>query len=80
MIRLDQGAGRARRPVLTARKVHFEIDLLGMEWPLFSLMSYPRINKTCKHIQRDCDNYFVIAQGVGQEAKIGRPSRAFEIA
>lgn len=27
VIRLDQGAGRARRPVLTARKVHFEIDL-----------------------------------------------------
>jgi hypothetical protein len=29
--RLDQAAGRARRPVLTARKVHFEIDLLGAE-------------------------------------------------
>jgi hypothetical protein len=28
VIRLDQGAGRARRPILTARKVHFEIDLL----------------------------------------------------
>jgi predicted transcriptional regulator len=31
VIRLDKGAGRARRPVLTARKVHFEIDLLGVE-------------------------------------------------
>jgi hypothetical protein len=30
VIRLDQGAGRARRPVLTVRKVHFEIDLLGV--------------------------------------------------
>jgi hypothetical protein len=28
VIPLDQGAGRARRPILTARKVHFEIDLL----------------------------------------------------
>jgi predicted transcriptional regulator len=31
VIRLDKGAGRARRPVLAARKVHFEIDLLGVE-------------------------------------------------
>jgi predicted transcriptional regulator len=31
VIRLDKGAGRARRPVLAARKVHFEIDLLGGE-------------------------------------------------
>lgn len=31
IIRLDKGAGRALRPVLTARKVHFEIDLLGAE-------------------------------------------------
>jgi predicted transcriptional regulator len=31
LVRLDKGAGRARRPVLTARKVHFEIDLLGAE-------------------------------------------------
>jgi hypothetical protein len=30
-VRLDKGAGRARRPVLAARKVHFEIDLLGAE-------------------------------------------------
>jgi len=29
VVRLDQGEGRARRPVLAARKVHFEIDLLG---------------------------------------------------
>ena len=29
LVRLDTGPGRARRPVLTARKVHFEIDLLG---------------------------------------------------
>jgi predicted transcriptional regulator len=28
IIRLDKGAGRALRPVLAARKVHFEIDLL----------------------------------------------------
>lgn len=28
VVRLDKGAGRARRPVLAARKVHFEIDLL----------------------------------------------------
>ena len=31
VVRLDKGAGRARRPVLAARKVHFEIDLLGTE-------------------------------------------------
>jgi len=31
VVRLDKGAGRARRPVLAARKVHFEIDLLGAE-------------------------------------------------
>jgi predicted transcriptional regulator len=31
VIRLDKGFGRARRPVLAARKVHFEIDLLGAE-------------------------------------------------
>jgi hypothetical protein len=30
VIPLDQGAGRARRPILTVRKVHFEIDLLGV--------------------------------------------------
>jgi hypothetical protein len=30
-VRLDKGAGRARRPVLGARKVHFEIDVLGVE-------------------------------------------------
>jgi predicted transcriptional regulator len=30
VVRLDRGEGRARRPVLAARKVHFEIDLLGM--------------------------------------------------
>ena len=30
IVRLDKGEGRARRPVLTARKVHFEIDLLGV--------------------------------------------------
>lgn len=29
IVRLDKGEGRARRPVLAARKVHFEIDLLG---------------------------------------------------
>jgi predicted transcriptional regulator len=29
VVRLDKGEGRARRPVLAARKVHFEIDLLG---------------------------------------------------
>jgi predicted transcriptional regulator len=29
IVRLDKGAGRARRPVLMARKVHFEVDLLG---------------------------------------------------
>lgn len=27
IIRLDRGEGRARRPILTARKIHFEIDL-----------------------------------------------------
>ena len=31
IISLDKGTGRARRPVLAARKVHFEIDLLGAE-------------------------------------------------
>jgi len=31
IVRLDKGAGRARRPILAARKVHFEIDLLGVE-------------------------------------------------
>jgi predicted transcriptional regulator len=31
VIRLDKGPGRALRPVLAVRKVHFEIDLLGME-------------------------------------------------
>ena len=30
IVRLDQGEGRARRPVLAARKVHFEIDLIGV--------------------------------------------------
>jgi len=29
IVRLDKGEGRARRPILAARKVHFEIDLLG---------------------------------------------------
>ena len=29
IVRLDRGEGRARRPILAARKVHFEIDLLG---------------------------------------------------
>jgi len=31
VVRLDKGEGRARRPVLAARKVHFEIDLLGVD-------------------------------------------------
>lgn len=31
IVRLDKGEGRARRPVLAARKVHFEIDLIGMQ-------------------------------------------------
>ena len=30
IVRLDKGEGRARRPVLAARKVHFEIDLIGV--------------------------------------------------
>jgi len=30
IVRLDRGEGRARRPILAARKVHFEIDLLGL--------------------------------------------------
>ena len=29
VVHLDKGEGRALRPVLVARKVHFEIDLLG---------------------------------------------------
>jgi predicted transcriptional regulator len=29
LVRLDKGAGRAYQPVVTARRVHFEIDLLG---------------------------------------------------
>jgi len=29
IVRLDRGEGRAIRPTLAARKVHFEIDLLG---------------------------------------------------
>lgn len=29
LVRLDRGQGRAYRPVVTARKVHFEIDLLA---------------------------------------------------
>jgi predicted transcriptional regulator len=29
IVRLDKGESRARRPVLAAQKVHFEIDLLG---------------------------------------------------
>jgi predicted transcriptional regulator len=29
IVRLDPGAGRAYKPVVTASKVHFEIDLLG---------------------------------------------------
>jgi predicted transcriptional regulator len=28
IVRLARGAGRARRPILAARKVHFEIDLI----------------------------------------------------
>jgi predicted transcriptional regulator len=28
IVRLAKGDGRARRPILAARKVHFEIDLL----------------------------------------------------
>jgi predicted transcriptional regulator len=31
LVRLDKGEGRARRPVLAARKVHFEIDLLSSD-------------------------------------------------
>ena len=31
VVRLDKGEGRARRPVLAARKVRFEIDLLGSD-------------------------------------------------
>lgn len=30
IVRLDRSEGRARRPVLAARKVHFEIDLIGV--------------------------------------------------
>ncbi len=29
LVRLDRGEGRAYQPVVTARKVHFEIDLLA---------------------------------------------------
>ena len=29
LVRLDKGEGRAYQPVVTARTVHFEIDLLG---------------------------------------------------
>jgi predicted transcriptional regulator len=29
LVRLDRGAGRAYQPVVTARRVHFEIDLLS---------------------------------------------------
>ncbi len=29
LVRLDRGVGRAYRPVVAARKVYFEIDLLG---------------------------------------------------
>jgi len=31
VVRLDRGDGRAKRPVLAARKIHFEIDLLGSD-------------------------------------------------
>ncbi|MBV8091373.1 MAG: hypothetical protein JO139_17725 [Alphaproteobacteria bacterium] len=31
VVRLDKGEGRALRPVLTARKVYFEIELLASE-------------------------------------------------
>ncbi|MGE3624203.1 MAG: transcriptional regulator [Bdellovibrionales bacterium] len=31
IVRFDKGTGRARRPVLTARKIHFEIDLIGAQ-------------------------------------------------
>jgi predicted transcriptional regulator len=33
VVRLDKGEGRTRRPVLAARKVYFEIDLLGSDQP-----------------------------------------------
>lgn len=29
IVHFDKGEGRARRPVLSARKIHFEIDLVG---------------------------------------------------
>ena len=31
VVRLSRGEGRAKRPVLAARKVHIEIDLLGVD-------------------------------------------------
>jgi predicted transcriptional regulator len=31
VVRLARGEGRARRPILAARKVHIEIDLLGVD-------------------------------------------------
>lgn len=31
IVRLDKGEGRARQPVLAARNVHFEIDLIGVQ-------------------------------------------------
>ena len=31
IVYLDKGEGRARRPVLAVRRVHFEIDLLGSD-------------------------------------------------
>jgi predicted transcriptional regulator len=31
VVRLARGEGRAKRPILTARKVHIEIDLLGVD-------------------------------------------------
>ena len=33
VVRLEHGSGRARRPVLAARKVHFEIDRLSAKRP-----------------------------------------------
>jgi len=31
VVRLTRGEGRAKRPILAARKVHIEIDLLGVD-------------------------------------------------
>jgi hypothetical protein len=48
VIRLDQGAGRARRPVLTARKVRFEIDLLGGECQVSYFTDEPRLEDAAR--------------------------------